>query len=401
MQFKRSTVVAVAAVAILGGTTIGLVAAGGLGSSGPTAQPPVAQSSGGPAAVTPSPTASPTPSPTPTPTPVPTPTPEPTPVLVPAPLTGRMVTEAVAQRHPIAVMIDDLRPARPQSGLNSASVVWHAPAEGGIPRYMAIFQDTLPKSIGPVRSSRLYYIAWASEWRAIYAHAGGSPQALATLRAKGRGQYVYNAEAFRWEGRYFHRIRSRFAPHNVYTSGSELRKVGKRLDAEDKVYKALWSFAPDAPLAARPEGGVIKANYSANKITYRYDRKSNTYRRSVTGEGKQYDANDDKRIAPKNVIIMFVSFRPLNDGSRKNRLEADVVGSGRAYIATNGKTIKGTWKKTGFRKGTRFYDRKGNPVTLTVGQTFIQVMPRGASFSIKDGKPVPPPTPTPVPIPSP
>jgi chitinase len=85
MQFKRSTVVAVAAVVILGGTTIGLVAAGGLGPSSPTAQPPVAQASGGPAAVTPSPTASPTPTPTPTPTPVPTPTPEPTPVLVPAP----------------------------------------------------------------------------------------------------------------------------------------------------------------------------------------------------------------------------------------------------------------------------------------------------------------------------
>jgi hypothetical protein len=98
---------------------------------------------------------------------------------------------------------------------------------------------------------------------------------------------------------------------------------------------------------------------------------------------------------------MFVSFRPLNDGSRKNRLEADVVGSGRAYISTNGKTIKGTWKKTGFTKPTRFFDKKGNPVTLTVGQTFIQVLPRGSSYSIKDGKPVPSPTPTPVPIPSP
>jgi hypothetical protein len=117
----------------------------------------------------------PVPTPTPLPTPTPTPTPVPTPAPVPAPLTGRLVPAEIAARHPIAVMIDDLRAARPQSGLSSASVVWQAPAEGGIPRYMAIFQDTMPKSIGPVRTSRYYYIAWAAEWRAIYAHSGGSP----------------------------------------------------------------------------------------------------------------------------------------------------------------------------------------------------------------------------------
>src|SRR5207342_3908734 len=116
------------------------------------------------ATATPSALPSADPTASPSPTPLPTATPVPTPVLVPAPLTGRMVTQAVAAHHPIAVMIDDLRAARPQSGLNSASVVWQAPAEGGIPRYMAIFQEKLPKLVGPVRSSRLYYIAWAAEW---------------------------------------------------------------------------------------------------------------------------------------------------------------------------------------------------------------------------------------------
>ncbi len=156
------------------------------------------------------PTASAEPTASASPTPLPTATPVPTPLLVPAPLTGRLVTPAVAAHHPIAVMIDDLRAARPQSGLNSASVVWQAPAEGGIPRYMAIFQDRLPKLVGPVRSSRLYYIAWAAEWRSIYFHAGGSPQALATLRTKGRGQYVYNGEAFRYSNT-FYRLPTRSA----------------------------------------------------------------------------------------------------------------------------------------------------------------------------------------------
>src|SRR4249920_1750670 len=136
----------------------------------------------------------------PTATPIPTPTPVPTPVLVPAPLTGLPVTPAAARRHPIAVMIDDLSAARPQSGFSSASIVWQAPAEGGIPRYMMVFGETRPTDVGPVRSSRYYYIAWAAEWRAVYAHAGGSPQAMQTLRAKGSGQLVYNADEFRWSG---------------------------------------------------------------------------------------------------------------------------------------------------------------------------------------------------------
>ena len=86
---------------------------------------------------------------TPSPTAPPSPTPEPTPSLVPAPLTGRLVKPEVASRHVIAVMIDDQFAARPQSGLSSADVVWQAPAEGGIPRYMALFQTGSPKAVGP------------------------------------------------------------------------------------------------------------------------------------------------------------------------------------------------------------------------------------------------------------
>jgi hypothetical protein len=316
-------------------------------------------------------------------------------VRVPSPLTGLLVSPEVAQRHPIAVMIDDLGPARPQSGLSEASIVWHAPAEGGIPRYMAIFQDSLPKEIGPVRSARSYYIGWASEWKAVYAHAGGSPQALATLRAKGNGQLVWNAEVFRWEGRFFTRNTERYAPHNVYTTGKKLRALSKRLGATDREYKAAWTFAPDAPLEARPYGGSISVFYPANNITYKYHRDTNTYRRSVTGEKKQTDAGNDERIAPKNVVVMLVRFAPLNDGSKKNRLEATYIGSGRAWIATNGRTIKGTWKKTKNTKPTRFYDADGNEVVLTAGQTFVQVLRTGSTVTIKKGSNTPPETPAP------
>jgi hypothetical protein len=304
----------------------------------------------------------------------------------------------VAARHPIAVMIDDLSAARPQSGLSSASVVWQAPAEGGIPRYMAIFQDTLPENVGPVRSARYYYITWAAEWQAVFAHSGGSPGALQTLRAKGSGQYVYNADEFRYSGTFF-RLKTRSSPHNLYTTGAKLRSLGKRMGAKDKPYKTVWTFAPDAPLEERPYGGTISVKYPYNTITYKYDRKTNTYLRTVTGEKKQIDAATETRIAPHNVVVMRMHFGPLNDGyAGAPRLEASVVGSGTAWISTNGRTMKGTWKKTSVTKPTRFYDAKGNEVTLTIGQTFVQVVTTsvtGYPVSFTAGSETPPASPVP------
>jgi hypothetical protein len=309
-----------------------------------------------------------------------------------------MVTPRAAAQHPIAVMIDDAPAARPQSGFNAASVVWQAPAEGGVPRYMLVFQDQMPTDVGPVRSARYYFITWAAEWKAVYGHVGGSPQAMSTLRAKGNGQLVYNADEFRWGGIYYRRIKERHAPHNVYSDAKSLRIMATRVGADNGQLKAAWRFAPDAPLEARPSGGIIRVVYPYNSIVYRYDRATNTYLRAITGQARQIDAADGKRVAPKNVVVMMMSFGPLNDGSKKHRLEAKVVGSGKAWIATNGQTILGTWKKTSLAGPTRFYDKAGKPVTLTAGQTFIQVMPLGSKVTIKDGPlPVAPATPSPAP----
>ena len=397
---RRPAVVALGILAVLGGLGLGMLAAlagspagtppagsglvAALGSTPPSSGPlvsPAPSSSGAPAS--------------PPPSVAPTPVPKPTPVLVPAPLTGRLVSPAAAARHPIAVMVDDLSPARPQSGFNAASIVWQAPAEGGIPRYMMIFQENIPTDVGPVRSSRYYYIAWASELRAVYGHAGGSPQALATLRNQGSGQLVYNADEFRW-GNSYRRVSFRFAPHNLYTTGKQLRAIASSVGAKDGPIKWPWTFARDAVMGWRPIGGRIQVSYgNVNTIRFDYDRNSNTYLRSVTGEKKQVDNATGKRVQPKNVIVMVVRFGALNDGHpQKHRLEAKVIGSGPAWISTNGITIKGTWKKTSLKAATRFYDKAGKPIVLTVGQTFVQVMKTTDKIAFVAGK-APPPNPFP------
>ena len=190
----------------------------------------------------------------------------------------------------------------------------------------------------------------------------------------------------------FNRVTFRSAPHNVYTSGARMHRLGIRLGAKDEPLTRVWTFAPDAPLDQRPYGGSIKVVYPYNTITYRYDRESNTYPRSVTGEKAQTDAGNDKRIAPKNVVVMYAQF--TETGDRKHRLDADIVGSGKAKLSTNGLTIDGTWKKEAVKAPTLFFDASGAPFVFTAGQTFIQVVDIGTPTTFKAGSDTPP-TPAP------
>jgi hypothetical protein len=390
---ERLRVVAVAVVMAIGVAACGSpsfaapaasdVAIGPAGSAAPAA-------STQPAGETPSasPSAESSASPSPSPTPVPTP------VLAVAPLTGRLVKPALATRHPIAVMVDDHWAARPQSGFTEASVVWQAPAEGGIPRYMMIFAEGNPTSVGPVRSARVYFVQWAAEWKAAFVHVGGSPQAMALLRAKGRGELVYDADQYRW-GAYLWRTKDRVSPHNVYTDGKRLRALAAKVGAAPlEGARPVWVFRPDAALERRPSGARVDVAYSYGAFSYRYDRPSNTWRRFVNGK-LQKDRASGAIVAPKNVVVMEVAFGSLGAG-QKGRLEAANIGSGRAWIATNGVVTRGTWKKTSAASPTRFFDGAGKAVALTAGQTFVQVMPVGSPIKVVKGTPVATPSPSPV-----
>jgi len=321
------------------------------------------------------------------PAPTSRPTPEPTPVTVPAPLTGLPVSPEAATRHPIAVMVDDHRDARPQSGFNAAAVVWQAPAEGGIPRYMMVFQDALPTGVGPVRSARQYFIEWAAEWQAVYVHVGGSPGAMATLRSDGHGQLVWNADEFRFGGTYLWRREDLAAPHNVYSDAEHLRNLVGAVGAADRPIEPSWTFGPELAGEARPIGTTLSVEFPYESITYRYDAATNRYHRFIDRSTEpQVDAADGRVVAPTNVVILRMRFGALGDGHpEKHRLEAADVGSGEAIVSTNGRIIVGTWSKDSVSDPTLLFGPDGAPLSLTAGQTFVQVIPLSYPWAVVEG----------------
>ncbi len=314
-------------------------------------------------------------------------------------LSGIPTTAELAHRYPIAVMIDDSPAARQQAGLSSASIVWQAPAEGGIPRYMALFQSGTPPRIGPVRSARLYFVRWAAEWKSVYLHAGGPPPLVLFLA--GRQTLVLDAN-----GRATSRVTFRAAPHNLYTDGTRIRSFaeqGKHATSDRLAYDPtepgrLQPFTDAAPEADRgPDGGTIRVTYTSEKVSYRYDRASNTWLRSVDGR-EQHDAlatanpgnsaiGAGPRIAPATVVVMVVPIRRSTaiEGPALGRLEADSLGTNTAWVFADGRVTKGSWHKRTPTDRTRFFDAAGKEIAFPRGQVFIQVVPKAsaATFSVE------------------
>jgi hypothetical protein len=394
LKAHRPIAVAGAAVIVVALLAGGLLLAASAGGPAPTEQPT-------PYSFLATPTAGATPQPTDTPLPTPSPSPTNPPIGAIAATTDGVLIPAnysdVATRHPIAVMIDDQSAARPQSGLSQADIVYQAPAEGGIPRYMAIFQTQLPATIGPIRSSRLYYVQWAEEWRALYVHMLGAPNALGRL-AQISGTTIFNADGLHFGANsgYMQRVHSRAAPHNLYSSGAQLVALCQKVGATAPFTKSPWTFGAEMPLAQRLLGGTIMVPYHGNTITYQYDAATNTYPRGVSGQAQEMDLGNGQRIAPSNVIVMWqpVGMLAGHANMKKHRLDIDTIGTGKAMVFTNGVAVQARWtKKTESSPTIITYaggSHNGQPVPLVRGQIFVQVVPTDMNVTWTLGRTQPP-----------
>jgi hypothetical protein len=297
----------------------------------------------------------------------------PKPVTVADPLTGLPVSASQAAQPIIGVMIENLDPdARPQSGLSAAGVVYEALAEGGITRFLAIMQEPLPPSIGPVRSLRPYYLDWGLEYGIPVAHAGGSQPALANVATT----HVEDINALLYDGSYFFRTTDRVAPHNLYTNDTLLPQLATKLG-----FSSAPSFTPRTRKADQPPKGVvphptidIAFSYSDYAVEYRYDAPSNSYARWMAGT-PHIDRNTGKQIMVKNVVLEYIptSYSTQPDGKPETDI-AD-VGSGKAVVFTDGNATVGTWTKTSQSAQTSLTDATGKTIKLNTGNTWFEIVP--------------------------
>ena len=294
------------------------------------------------------------------------PTPQPT--TVASTLTGLAVDPSVNQRPVTAVMIENSTFARPQSGLDQAGVVFEAVAEGGITRFLTLFQDTQPDYIGPIRSVRPYYLQWLLGFDAAVAHVGGSPEAINDIKAWG----VKNLDQ-EYNGSFYTRVSSRAAPHNVYTSITNLNTLETKLGFGASHFTG-FARKPDAasktPTTTSIDFNISSADYA---VHYDYDPATNTYKRSEGGKPHMSvsKAGVQTQIAPKVVVALVMPQSLEADGLHS---QYGTIGSGAMFVFQDGVLTQGTWSKASSGQQFVFTDQSGQPLKLNAGQTWITVL---------------------------
>lgn len=304
-----------------------------------------------------------------------------TPTKVARRIDGAIVNKSEQNLWPIAVMIDNHTAARPQSGLAQASVVYETIAEGGIPRFMALFATSQKMQlIGPVRSTRPYFVRFAAEYRAALAHAGGSPDGLILLNSL----RMPNVEGISGKTAKFFFRYGGSGVHNLYTNSTQLSAALKffKYHKYKPTYRA-WLFRTEPKLADRAKGnhGVeIDLGAGASyKIKFTYDRKRNVYFR-FTGGRAHLDRATKKQLAAKNVVLMLVPKERVLDN--KGRLEIKTIGSGKAILLKDGRAMTLKWKKSSTYGRTIFTTLKGKEIEFNRGSVWIEVVPAGHRYKV-------------------
>ena len=340
------------------------------------------------ATATDSPTPVPTDSPTPTLVPLPTPTINTGPMPLPAgmaysDLDGMIAPSALAHRVPIAIMVDNqTTAARPQSGMSMASIVIQAPNDGTSDRYMMIFQEGTATDIGPIRSTRPYYVLWANEYKAVLGHFGGDNKVL-QITIPQNIHNIYNMDGLHGGSCAFHRIKTRVIPHNVYTNiATMLRCAVKK--GYPTTYQGLPTrlFREDTDHSLLPASQSILIAYRAENVSYKFDPATDSYIRSEDGK-LEVDASNKKQVTARSIVVMYQAVGVHWFEPHRARRTVASVGSGTALVFQEGKEIQATWKKANDTDLTRFYDSTGAEIQFVRGEMFIQSLPTSYKVTVK------------------
>ncbi len=297
-------------------------------------------------------------------------------VMVPRALDGVLVPAGESNLLPYVVMIDNHPDARPSSGLAAASLVFEVPVEGGMTRYMAVFDATTTvDQIGPIRSARPYFVELADAFGAVYAHVGGSPEAIDLIKSTSGFRNLDEMS----NGKSFWRSSKRYPPHNAYTRTDLLHDAVTAKGWQPRTFMA-WHFKDDDPLesaSSTPRGRTAGPKISTGgvvDVVWTYDREQNTYARSL--DGRPHVETDGTRVTAKNVVVLLTDSEIIDT---EGRLKLRTTGRGSALLYRDGKKFSLTWRRSA--GGTfQFETVDGSDALFARGTTWVEIVTSKSVF---------------------
>lgn len=287
------------------------------------------------------------------------------------PLTGLPAPGGtVPQRSALAVKVDNYPTARPQTGLTAADIVFEEPVEGGVTRYVAVFQCHSAASVGPIRSARNIDIGILGQLgQPLLAHVGGIQPVIDNIVASPIKDFEV--------GDYTTIIQhpaGRYAPYDTYTSTTD-----------------VWHMRPTADMAPEPlftYSRTVPPGTAVTSVSIPFSFYSPVGWRWSASKGaflRYYKSTPDRlsngvQNAATNVVVQFVNvtYGPWvenTQGALEVQANLYTDASGTALVFRNGEEIPAQWSRSTLAQPTSFTTTTGTPLTLDPGTMWVELVP--------------------------
>jgi len=223
-------------------------------------------------------------------------------------------------------------------------------------------------------SEDLFFLDWAAEYDAFYAHVGGSLEALDKIKEyniKDLNQFSIGSKAF-W------RLpqAGKATEHTMYTNTDKLWQI-----ANQNKWSMIGAFPPlafkkDLPSSQRPSSQTITIDFSSPtfQVVWQYNPSSNEYLRKMAGSLHK-DGESGEQMKAKNVIVQYVERWQASYKGQQGVWQMKTIGEGRTKVFLDGQTIEGTWKKVHRSARTKFYESTGKEIQFNAGVFWYEIVP--------------------------
>jgi len=289
-------------------------------------------------------------------------------------LTGEYIDIGVTGRRPVAVVIDNIRRALPQTGIAQADILYEVLAEGGTTRLVAIFKEFDAEKIGPVRSARSYFVDIVLDHDAIFVHHGGSPASYNDIQ----NLNINNLDGIT-EGQVFWRDQARLnqgrRDHSSFTNTERIwhrvHQRGMRYAINsDHPHAFAFYPGPSEPRQSEPATEIEIPFVPTYSSWFTFDEETGLYTMSTT-HGPHIDEDTGDALTFSNIIVQNTQIRQIGDYA--NRRDVVMVGQGGGYLFTNGRVAPITWVRDDRTSSTRWYNEQGLQLNLNRGRTYIAI----------------------------
>lgn len=303
------------------------------------------------------------------------------------PLSGLYdLKDAAVNKRPVAVMVNNVRVAMPQYGIEKADVIFEIGVEGLQTRFMCLFADytSIPR-VCSVRSCRKYFPAMSEGFDAIYINCGQNKVINSYVKSLGLTQYD-GAKDGRLFARDQDRLQTMAVEHTLYLDGPRLPEIleadGARTDIEEDKIGPAFNFSKETVIPSGDDCTYVAVDFGTNKSAFSYDEATKTYKKTYWDSKEdvyktQIDGKTENQLSFTNVFVLetLVGYDKTavynNKGDMHRLVEWKGGDDSIGYYISNGKIQKIHWKKENEQSRLKFYDESGNELAINCGKTYI------------------------------